>query len=67
MNVLHISLKDLMDATTGVMCLLSYGMVVDTIDEYLKLGKPIVLQYLEKISEDIIDCYMAVTPEFLKI
>jgi hypothetical protein len=37
-------------------------MDVDTIDEYLKLGKIIALECLEKYCEGIIDCYGA---EFL--
>jgi hypothetical protein len=37
--------------------LLAYGMVVDTIDEYLKLVKITTSECLEKYCEGIIDCY----------
>jgi hypothetical protein len=41
---------------------LAYDMVVDTIYEYLKLGKSITLEYLEYYYADNIECFGA---EFL--
>jgi hypothetical protein len=36
---------------------LVYGMVADTIDEYLKLGKTTTLECLEYYCLDIIECF----------
>jgi hypothetical protein len=43
--------------------LLAYGMAIDMINEYLKLGRTTTLECLEKYCEGIIDCYGA---EFLR-
>jgi hypothetical protein len=43
-------------------CQLAYGMTTDMIDEYLKLGKPSVLECLEYYCANIIKCFGA---EFL--
>jgi hypothetical protein len=48
---------------TAVVRQLAYGMVVDTIDEYLKLGKTTALECLEYYCADIIECFGA---EFLR-
>jgi hypothetical protein len=36
---------------------LGYGMAVDTIDEYMKLGKTIILECLEYYCSGIIECF----------
>jgi hypothetical protein len=46
-----------------VVRLLAYGMAIDMINEYLKLGRTTTLECLEKYCEGIIDCYGA---EFLR-
>jgi hypothetical protein len=48
---------------TAALCQLAYGMAVDTIDEYLKLGKTIDLECLEHYCSDIIECFR---DEFLR-
>jgi hypothetical protein len=42
---------------TAALRQLAYGMVADTIDEYLKLGKTTTLEYLEYYCSDIIGCF----------
>jgi hypothetical protein len=41
----------------AALCQLSYGMVADTIDEYLKLGKSTALECLEYYYLSIIECF----------
>jgi hypothetical protein len=42
---------------TAALRQLAYGMVVDTIDEYLKLGKTTTLECLEYYCSGIIECF----------
>jgi hypothetical protein len=42
---------------TVVVCQLAYVMAADTIGEYLKLGKSIILEFLEYYCATIIDCF----------
>jgi hypothetical protein len=44
---------------TATLRQLAYGMAVDTIDEYLKLGKITVLECIEYYCVGIIECYGA--------
>jgi hypothetical protein len=53
----HSSLT-LLQKCIAVVHLLAYDMAVDTIDEYLKLGKTTTLDCLEKYYEGIIDSYV---------
>jgi hypothetical protein len=48
---------------TAALRQLAYGMTVDTIDEYLKLGKTIALECLEYYCLDIIERFV---DEFLR-
>jgi hypothetical protein len=48
---------------TAALCQLAYGMTAYTIDEYLKLGKTIVLECLEYYCSSIIECFR---DEFLR-
>jgi hypothetical protein len=58
----HISLTVLQKCTV-VLCQFIYGIVTDTIDEYLKLEKSITLECLEHYCSGIIECFAA---EFLR-
>jgi hypothetical protein len=42
---------------TATLCQLAYDMAVDTIDEYMKLGKTIALECLEYYYLSIIECF----------
>jgi hypothetical protein len=42
---------------TAVLRQLAYGMAVDTIDEYLNLGKTTALECLEYYCSGIIECF----------
>jgi hypothetical protein len=48
---------------TAALHQLAYGMTIDTIDEYLKLGKTIALKCLEYYCLDTIGCFV---DEFLR-
>jgi hypothetical protein len=54
----RIGLTTLQKCTT-VVRQLAYGMAVDMIDEYLKLGKSTALEYLEYYYACIIECFRA--------
>jgi hypothetical protein len=54
--ICHCGLTPLQNCIAAIW-LLSYVMTAYMIDEYLKLGKTISLECLEKYCEGIIDCY----------
>lgn len=47
---------------SAVLRLIAYGISVDALDEYLKIGKSTVLEFLKQFERDAIKCY---THEFL--
>jgi hypothetical protein len=49
----------LLQKCTVVLRQLAYGIAVDTIDEYLKVGKSMIIQCLEHYCVGIIECYKA--------
>jgi hypothetical protein len=53
----------LLQKCTTALCQLAYGITVDTIDEYLKLGKLTVIERQEYYYEGIVEYYRA---EFLR-
>jgi hypothetical protein len=52
----HIGLI-LLQKCTSALCQLAYGMIVDTLYEYIKLGKTTALECPEYYCANIVDCY----------